>query len=264
MRNTRAIYDGNCKRTLQKHKIDLDHGAQLIEHIERFLKQGPQTRDALKAEVAPFDMDSIDPDVARKGDDAVFDVVMRALLVSNRLVREPSSSSWSFHEWKFSWVASQVEREEALEMVAPRYCEAFPFAQLEDFAWWTKLAPSKVKRAFIEAKTQWRHAVRETEQPLGLYFLPYRDALAEGSRFYEKAWGLHVDPHPRAPGALPLVLLDGQVVGHWTTQSAALMLSDELEAVCQEEEATLFCCRQSCRFHAPPLHNLLPVYDVYE
>ena len=168
-------------------------------------------------------------------------------------------------EWKISKVDANASKEEGLTMLAQRYCAAYPFAQLEDFAWWTKIAPGKIKKAFIEAKTQWRQQEQDQEEMFGLYLLPYRDMLSEGTRYYEKAWGLNVEPHPRAPGALPTVILDGQVIGHWTTQNAQVVLHEDVEHLCQEEEAALHRHKEDLAHHLLfRFTDLLPVYDIYE
>ncbi len=261
----RAAYETNFKRVLQKHKVDLEHATELAAFIERLLEQGDQDHSALRAEVAPLDMASIEPDVARKGNEQFFDVVMAALYASFRVVRKPDSRSWDFHEWKISKVDANASKEEGLTMLAQRYCAAYPFAQLEDFAWWTKIAPGKIKRAFIDAKTQWRQQDEPQEETFGLYMLPYRDMLSEGTRYYEKAWGLNVEPHPRAPGALPTVILDGQVIGHWTTQNAQVVLDEDVAHLCQEEEAALHRHKEDLSQHLLfRFTDLLPVYDIYE
>ena len=260
----KAVMAPNFKKILQKSKVDLDNAFAMTGAMEALLKEGPQDGQALRNVAALYDMDAMDPLVARRGKDQVFDAVLAALFASHRIIKVPPKNRWHFHEWDIKWVEDGVSEKEALDILSQRYCAAYPFAQMEDFAWWMKMPPGKVKQAFIEAKTQWRNQNEPQEEELGLVLLPYRDMVAEGTRFYEKAWGLKIDPHPRAPGALPLVIMDGRVIGFWRTDTGALQLDEEVEAACEEEAGTLLRLKNElAEMFQLRLTELIPLYDVY-
>ena len=265
----KALSHHHYKKAVQKRKISMDIADKIAVTIETKLSEGPQPLGSLREETRPFDVVDVADRRGEHGSDSAFDVVLDAMFKGKRLVKTPKDNAWDFHLWSIALTPEALPIETAVVEMAQRYCAAFPFAQLEDFAWWTQLQKSKVKEGFIKAKTEWRQSQNnegEEEEPFfGLFFTPYRDALAEANRFYEKAWGLNVDPHPRAPGGLPLVILDGQVIGHWCTMNGLVVIADEVDAACMEEESALFRFKEDMadslviRFT-----DLLPVYDIYQ
>jgi len=264
----KALAAPNYKKIIQKRGVSITVADQMAQAIERKLQEGPQHLDALKTEAALFEVESVDDRRTETGHDSLFDIVLDALFRSRRLVRVPVENSWEFHVWAVSLSAENKSYDEAVTFVAERYCDAFPFGQLEDFCWWAQVQKSKVKENFIKAKTAWRNSNEQMDAEedtfYGLFFTPYRDALVEGNRFHEKAWGLNVDPHPRAPGGLPLVILDGLVIGFWNTENGLVNIDEQLENACLDEESTLFRFKEDMadtvvfRFA-----DLLPVYDIY-
>ena len=265
----RSLVEPNFKKLVQKRGVSLSLAHQVVAAIEEKLSEGPQPMDVLKTHTAPLELEEVlSQRSSQEGHDSVFDVVLDALFRSRRLVKVPHENTWDFHLWRIALSPPSIAYEEALLIWAGRYCEAFPFAQLEDFVWWAQLQKSKAKEGFIKAKTAWRNQQDTNDEGsdifYGLFFTPYRDSLSEANRYYEKAWGLNVDPHPRAPGGLPLVILDGQVIGYWCTEDGLVALEESLEALCEEEESTLYRFKEDMadtvvfRFS-----DLLPVYDIY-
>jgi hypothetical protein len=268
----KALAQHSYNKAIQKRKISLDIADKIAATIEQKLLEGPQPLTTLREEARPFDVVDVADRRGEQGSDSAFEVVLDALFKGKRLVKVPRDNAWDFHLWSIALTPPALPLDEAVLQMAQRYCEAYPFAQLEDFAWWTQLQKAKVKDGFIKAKTAWRQAHQNKNDEdedenayFGLFFTPYRDPVTEGNRYYEKAWGLNVDPHPRAPGGLPLVILDGQVLGHWSTVNGLVAIADDVDAACMEEESALFRFKEDMKDALVyRFTDLLPVYDIYQ
>ncbi len=184
---------------------------------------------------------------AAKQDDVAIGTVLRMLGYEGKIVRVGApglrsdtlryvaTEAWLGHALDPDPTAA--ERDDARAWLAGRYLAAFGPARVADFAWWAGVSKGDARRAIATHDTvdvgdglllpaADHAAFTETAEPRGsVLLLPKWDPYTMGYAPDGRGRFVDADEQPRVypgPGdGLPVVLVDGKVVGLWTLNKGA-------------------------------------------